>query len=108
MDPLNHRLKLHIFICTNERPEGAPRGSCARRGSEQLVQLFKQEVLKLGLTAEVRAQKAGCLDLCEKGPTVVIYPDAVWYGPVSDADVPGIVRKHALKAVERPSTPGID
>lgn len=102
------KLRHHIFVCTNERPEGHPRGCCKAKGSEQLVQLFKSEVAKAGLAAEVRAQKAGCLDTCEYGPSVVVYPDNVWYGPVQAQDVAEIVSSHIRdgKPVERLRIPG--
>ena len=103
-----HPLKAHIFVCTNERPPGHPRGCCKEKQSEELVQLFKQELSKTGLKGEVRAQKAGCLDTCEFGPTVVIYPDGVWYGRVQASDVAEIVQSHLIqgKPLERLKIPG--
>jgi (2Fe-2S) ferredoxin len=86
------KLTHHIFVCTNERPSGHPRGCCHARGAEDLVKLFKEAVSSAGLSAEVRAQKAGCLDVCEQGPAVVIYPDNLWYGHVTPSDVSEIVR----------------
>lgn len=41
----------------------------------------------------VRANKAGCLDQCELGPTVVIYPQEIWYGGVTPEDVPRIIQE---------------
>ena len=72
------------------------------------MQLFKQELSKTGLKGEVRAQKAGCLDTCEFGPTVVIYPDGVWYGRVQASDVAEIVQSHLIqgKPLERLKIPG--
>ena len=90
------KLSHHIFICTNERPEGHIRGCCSRKGSENLVQLFKEGLLKRGLKSEVRAQKAGCLDTCENGPTVVVYPEGIWYGKVKPEDVSEIIEKHIV------------
>ncbi|RMG16445.1 MAG: (2Fe-2S) ferredoxin domain-containing protein [Deltaproteobacteria bacterium] len=81
----------HIFICTNERPPGHPRGSCAARGSEALVPAFKQALKARGLDRTVRAQRAGCFDYCEGGCVVVIYPEGVWYGGVTPEDVEEIV-----------------
>lgn len=102
------KLQFHIFICTNERPPGHPRGCCKEKGSEELIQNFKQELGKAGLASSVRAQRAGCLDTCEYGPAVVIYPDNIWYGRVTPNDVPEIVRSHLVegKPVERLRIPG--
>ncbi|MFO0980669.1 MAG: (2Fe-2S) ferredoxin domain-containing protein [Planctomycetota bacterium] len=93
----------HIFVCENRRPAGHPRGCCAAKGSEEVRKLFKQECAKRGLKGIVRANMAGCLDQCELGVTVVIYPDAVWYGHVTPPDVIEIMDRHIGKGeiVER-------
>jgi (2Fe-2S) ferredoxin len=44
----------------------------------------------------VRPNKAGCLDQCAQGVTVVVYPEQVWYGHVTPADVPEIIQQHIL------------
>ncbi|MEK7833175.1 MAG: (2Fe-2S) ferredoxin domain-containing protein [Acidobacteriota bacterium] len=89
----------HIFVCTNQRPPENPRGSCDPDGLGGLQLLFKQELAARGLKTSVRANRAGCLDQCEHGPTVVIYPEAVWYGGVTAADVPEIVESHIVNQV---------
>lgn len=89
----------HIFICTNKRPPENPRGSCDETGLGQLQLLFKQELSKRGLKGAVRANKAGCLDQCEHGPTVVIYPETVWYGGVTPDDVTEIVESHIVNGI---------
>jgi (2Fe-2S) ferredoxin len=81
----------HIFVCCNEREAGHPRGCCDPEGNEALRDCFKKELKARGLNPEMRANSAGCLDQCELGPTVVIYPQAIWYGRVTPADVPRIV-----------------
>src|SRR3982751_2172702 len=86
----------HIFICTNQRPAGHPRGSCDPTGEAALQKAFKKAVAQRGLAGRVRANKAGCLDQCEHGPTVVVYPDTVWYGRVTPDDVPEIVDRHLI------------
>jgi (2Fe-2S) ferredoxin len=93
----------HVFVCTNRRPPESPRGSCAAKGSEELVAAFKRELAARGLRESVRANASGCLDACEHGPSVVVYPDGVWYGGVTVADVPAIVEEHLLggRPVER-------
>ena len=83
----------HIFICTNRREPSSSRGSCNADGSEALRSAFKKEVERRGLKPLVRANAAGCLDQCELGPTVVIYPQAIWYGGVKLSDVPRIVEE---------------
>lgn len=82
----------HIFICCNQRPPGG-RECCDPSGSDALQKLFKAETKKHGLDPQVRANKAGCLDQCELGPVVVIYPQAIWYGGVRPEDVPRIVQE---------------
>ncbi len=106
--PPARKLKAHIFVCTNERAPDHPRGSCKHRGSEELVDLFKKELKDQGLKGGIRAQRAGCLDTCEYGPSVVVYPENVWYGPVGAADVKEIVRSHIVegKPVDRLKIPG--
>jgi (2Fe-2S) ferredoxin len=83
----------HIFVCCNRREPGSARGCCDPDGGEALRSAFKAELKKRQLGSAVRANKAGCLDQCELGPTVVIYPQAIWYGGVKLADVPRIVEE---------------
>ena len=42
----------------------------------------------------VRVNKAGCLDACAYGPTMVIYPDDVWYSPKTKEDIEEIITNH--------------
>ncbi|MDX2145846.1 MAG: (2Fe-2S) ferredoxin domain-containing protein [Rhodospirillaceae bacterium] len=83
----------HVFCCTNVRPEGHPRGSCARKNSVELRNYMKDKAKAMGLKG-VRINTAGCLDRCELGPTMVIYPDGVWYRYTSQADVDEILETH--------------
>ena len=85
------KFKKHIFICTNER-EG--KESCGEAIGMKLVELFKKAIKDKGLNIEVRAQRAGCLDVCEFGPALVVYPEGVFYGKVSEKDVLEIVESH--------------
>ncbi len=89
--------KRHIFVCTNQRSAEDPRGSCAKLGSEALHAHFKQEAKRLNLKGVVRANKAGCLDHCSLGPSVVVYPEGVWYQVKSTADATEIMERHILK-----------
>jgi (2Fe-2S) ferredoxin len=89
----------HIFVCTNRRPDGHPRGSCAARGSEALRDYMKARVKELGLT-RIRVNSAGCLDRCELGPCVVIYPDGVWYRVTTRAEVDRVLDAHLVTKKE--------
>lgn len=93
----------HVFVCTNRRPEGAPRPSCAHRGGEAIRDAFKRELAARGLHRTIRANTAGCLDACEYGASVVVYPEGVWYGGVTESDVREIVEEHLVggRPVER-------
>ena len=93
----------HIFVCQNVRPEGAPRPSCAQDGTSELVGQLKKFSKAAGLDGAIRVNKAGCLDQCEHGPVVVVYPEAVWYGQVQPEDAEEIVAGHLVggRPVER-------
>lgn len=86
----------HVFVCLHDRGPDNPRGSCAQKGSESLLKAFKQALGQRGLAEEIRANKAGCLDNCELGCSVVVYPEGVWYGRVTEADVAEIVDRHLV------------
>ena len=103
------RYQRHLFICENRRPSGHPRGCCAERGSEEVRSAFKKALKKRGLAGLVRANAAGCLDTCEQGVTVVVYPEGVWYGGVRLEDVEEIVERHVVggEVVERLVQPGV-
>jgi len=88
--------RVHVFACTNRRPDGNRRGSCAGRGSEPLRDYMKAAIKKLGLEG-VRINSAGCLDRCELGPVMVIYPEGVWYAYHTHDDVDEIVRVHLVE-----------
>ena len=84
----------HVFVCTHDRGPENERGSCAPKGSEALLKALKHAVKQRGLAGSIRVNKSGCLDNCENGCSVVVYPEAVWYGHVTEADLPEIVEKH--------------
>ncbi|MFN0253529.1 MAG: (2Fe-2S) ferredoxin domain-containing protein [Kofleriaceae bacterium] len=86
----------HVFVCTNERAADHPRGSCKLKGSPEVRDALKAELKKRGISKDIRANNAGCLDQCEDGITIVVYPEQVWYGRVTLSDVPEIVEKHLI------------
>lgn len=92
----------HVFCCINERAAGHKRGSCARSGAGHLHKYMKARAKELGF-AKTRINKSGCLDRCELGPCMVIYPQGVWYRYESEADIDDILESHMRdgKPVER-------
>lgn len=93
----------HVFVCHNIRPADAPRPSCTTDGKSELFTQLQMLSKAAGLGPTVRINKSGCLDQCEHGPTVVVYPDAVWYEKVQPADAAAIVEEHLVggRPVER-------
>ncbi|NOX90224.1 MAG: (2Fe-2S) ferredoxin domain-containing protein [Calditrichaeota bacterium] len=86
----------HIFVCENKRPPGAHRPSCGYKHSAEIRSLLRKKLSEKGLDKVYRVNKAGCLDKCEYGATVVIYPQGIWYGGVSVEDVDEILEKSIL------------
>jgi len=78
----------YLFVCTNRRAPDNPKGSCAQKGSEELVVKLKEALAKRGLAKEVvRACSSSCLDMCETGITILQEPEHVVYGRVTPDDV---------------------
>ncbi len=91
------KFEKHIFICQNQRPADHHRGSCDPENKGELQKAFKKTLAEHGIRGDkVRANKSGCLEQCEHGPTVVVYPDAVWYGGVRPEDVEEIITAHIV------------
>ena len=88
--------RTHVFCCLNERAPDHPRGCCRAKGSEALRDYMKARAKELGLR-RVRINVAGCLDRCELGPSMVIYPEGVWYHYRSREDVDEILETHLMR-----------
>jgi (2Fe-2S) ferredoxin len=88
--------KHHVFFCLNQRDDG--RACCADHTAPEMQAYAKQRVKELGLAGpgKVRVNKAGCLDRCEQGPCVVVYPEAVWYTYVDRHDIDEIIDSHLV------------
>jgi (2Fe-2S) ferredoxin len=80
----------YLFVCTNRRPDGDPRGSCAEKGAEAVVLKLKAALKSRGVAQEMRACSSSCLDMCETGISIVQEPDHVAYGNVTIDDVDAI------------------
>jgi|SRR5690625_1746820 len=94
----------HVFFCTNKR-ENSDRPCCADSGAVAARDYVKKRVKELGIAGpgRIRVNNAGCLDRCEEGPTIVVYPDETWYTYVDEEDLDEIIEEHLVhgRVVER-------
>ena len=95
--------KNHLFFCLNERSNGE--NCCAQHNAFELFTYAKNRIKELGLSGagKIRVNKAGCLDACNLGPVMVIYPEGTWYTFIDADDIEEIIQSHLLegKTVER-------
>jgi (2Fe-2S) ferredoxin len=92
------KYKKHVFVCTNDKE--APKKCCGSERGMELVKIFQDTLKEKGLfNVEIRAQRSGCLDTCALGPSVVVYPEGVFYGKVTPEDVPEIIESHLINNV---------
>ena len=101
------KFQRHLFICTHERDPDDSRGCCSQHSSAKVASAFKKRLHDAGFRRIVRANKSGCLDQCDRGTTIVVYPDNVWYGGVTLDDVDEIIEEHIRngRVVERLQIP---
>lgn len=99
----------HVFVCLNERDDSDARGCCMAVGGADVHAWFKKAGKQRNWKGRIRVNKAGCLDQCEFGPTVVVYPDGVWYSPRTKEEVLRICDEHLEggEIVEALRTPGL-
>jgi len=94
----------HVFFCTNQRAEGET--CCNNLGAQKLRDYAKDKIKALGISTEknrIRINSAGCMDRCDYGPVIVVYPEEIWYTYVDESDIDEIIESHLKngKVVER-------
>ena len=93
----------HLFFCTNRREDGSQ--CCDQYGGRAMRDYMKKRCKELGLTGpgKARINTAGCMDRCDQGPVIAVYPEAVWYTYVDRADIDEIIEQHLQngRVVER-------
>jgi (2Fe-2S) ferredoxin len=93
----------HVFFCTNQREPGA--ACCGNHQAQEMRDYAKARIKKLRLDGpgKMRINSAGCLDRCDQGPVIVIYPEEVWYTYVDQSDIDEIIDEHLVhgRVVER-------
>jgi (2Fe-2S) ferredoxin len=95
--------EVHVFCCTNQRPTTHRRGCCGSKGSQALADYMCRRAMVTAAHRHIRINLSGCLNLCELGPAMVIYPEGVWYRYETDADIEEILDRHVVRGerVER-------
>lgn len=86
----------HVFCCMNTRPEGHARGCCSSKGAVNLRNYMKAAAKSLDIP-NIRINQSGCLDRCELGPVMVIYPEGIWYNYTNKADIDEILQSHLIE-----------
>ncbi|MCW3076841.1 MAG: ferrodoxin [Bacteroidetes bacterium] len=89
---------IHIFVCTNQRT-GSQKLSCGEVHGLELVGEFKKQLKDLNVNIKTRANKSGCLGICDFGPTIVIYPEGTFYVGVQKEDVKEIIQSHIINKI---------
>ena len=89
--------EVHVFCCVNQRPETHRRGCCASKGSERLGNYMCRLGMVKAAQRRIRINLSGCLNMCEYGPVMVIYPEGIWYRYESEADIDEILTTHVIR-----------
>jgi (2Fe-2S) ferredoxin len=93
----------HLFFCCNQRAPGET--CCSNHDAPKMREYAKERIKKLRLDGpgKVRVNIAGCLDRCDQGPVLVVYPEGIWYTYVDREDIDEIIREHLQhgRVVER-------
>ncbi len=94
----------HVFFCTNQREDG--QDCCNNFGARKMRDYVKDKVKALGISTRknsIRINSAGCMDHCDQGPVLVVYPEGVWYTYAGESDLDEIIEEHLKngRVVER-------
>lgn len=81
--------KAHIFVCVDS--------CCREKDSERIFDVLSEELKRRGFSNDVLISRCGCLDQCESGPMLIIYPDGTWYHNLTKDDISRIVEEHIIK-----------
>ncbi len=90
------RPEKHVFVCTQSRPLGHPRSSCAQQGCAAVYEEFLWQLEQRQLFGKVQVTATGCMGPCSEGPTVLVYPEGVMYAGLKKGDVASVFDEHLV------------
>ncbi len=93
------KLKHHIFVCTSCRINGQQKGLCYSKESVEVIQRLIEAIEDHNLSSEVMITNTGCFGICNQGPIMVVYPEGIWYGAVTEEDIDKIVEQHIINGL---------
>lgn len=82
--------KHHILLCASFRAAGEAKGVCHRKDSTSLIGYLQSELADRDMN-DVVVSTTGCLNLCERGPVMIVYPESHWYGEVNESKIDDIL-----------------
>jgi len=87
-----------IFVCINKRPEGE---DCCSSAGQQIREDLKAYAKERNLKGIVRVSASQCMDKCEIGPNIMIFPENIWYHNATSEDIEEIKREYIDPLVKR-------
>jgi len=86
----------HVFFCCNQRTNG--KACCGNHDAQAMRDYAKSKIKSLNLAGKgrLRINQAGCMDRCEEGPVIVVYPEEIWYTYVDKDDIDEIIEEHLV------------
>ncbi|MBI2563679.1 MAG: (2Fe-2S) ferredoxin domain-containing protein [candidate division NC10 bacterium] len=85
------RVEQVVFLCQG--------GGCQRRGAEAITAAIRALITARGYGDRIHTIKTRCVNPCEHGPVVIVYPAGVWYGSVTEDRVAELVERQLIRGV---------
>ncbi|WP_075591425.1 (2Fe-2S) ferredoxin domain-containing protein [Labilibacter marinus] len=79
----------HILVCNSYRVAGDAKGFCNKNGAGDFIPYIMEECNDRGIDAAVTS--TACLNVCSQGPIMVIHPNNLWYGEITEEKIDEIL-----------------